>query len=160
MEQRKDYISWDEYFMGIALLTAMRSKDPNRQVGACIVSPENKILSLGYNGMPIGCPDDEMPWGREGDPLDTKYMYVCHAELNAILNNAHGNLKGARIYVTLFPCNECTKALIQSGIGEVIYLSDKYHDTPASVASRRMMKMAGIKFTPYTLKGRQVSFEL
>ena len=159
--KRQDYISWDEYFMGIAMLSAMRSKDNNSQVGACIVSPENKILSLGYNGMPIGCADDDMPWEREGEnPLDTKYMYVCHAELNAILNNAHGNLKGARIYVTLFPCNECTKALIQSGIGEVIYLSDKYHDTPASVASRRMMKMAGIKFTPYTLKGRLVSFEL
>ena len=112
--KRTDYINWDEYFMGIALLTAMRSKDPNSQVGACIVSPENKILSLGYNGMPIGCSDDEMPWEREGDPLDTKYMYVCHAELNAILNSAHNNLKGARVYVTLFPCNECTKAIIQS----------------------------------------------
>ena len=94
--KRMDYINWDEYFMGIALLTAMRSKDPNSQVGACIVSSENKILSLGYNGMPIGCSDDEMPWEREGAPLDTKYMYVCHAELNAILNSAHNNLKGAR----------------------------------------------------------------
>ena len=106
------YINWDEYFMGIALLTAMRSKDPSSQVGACIVSPENKILSLGYNGMPIGCDDDAMPWEREGEPLNTKYMYVCHAELNAILNSAHNNLKGARVYVTLFPCNECTKAII------------------------------------------------
>ena len=113
--KRTDYINWDEYFMGIALLTAMRSKDPSSQVGACIVSPENKILSLGYNGMPIGCDDDAMPWEREGDPLDTKYMYVCHAELNAILNSAHNNLKGARVYVTLFPCNECAKAIIQSG---------------------------------------------
>jgi deoxycytidylate deaminase len=100
--KREDYINWDEYFMGIALLTAMRSKDPNSQVGACIVSPENKILSLGYNGMPMGCSDDEMPWEREGAPLQTKYMYVCHAELNAILNSAHNNLKGARVYVTLF----------------------------------------------------------
>ena len=116
--KRTDYINWDEYFMGIALLTAMRSKDPSSQVGACIVSPENKILSLGYNGMPIGCDDDAMPWEREGDPLDTKYMYVCHAELNAILNSAHNNLKGARVYVTLFPCNECAKAIIQSGISE------------------------------------------
>ncbi len=116
--KRTDYINWDEYFMGIALLTAMRSKDPSSQVGACIVSPENKILSLGYNGMPIGCDDDAMPWEREGDPLNTKYMYVCHAELNAILNSAHNNLKGARVYVTLFPCNECTKAIIQSGIGK------------------------------------------
>ena len=117
--KRTDYINWDEYFMGIALLTAMRSKDPSSQVGACIVSPENKILSLGYNGMPIGCDDDAMPWEREGEPLNTKYMYVCHAELNAILNSAHNNLKGARVYVTLFPCNECTKAIIQSGIAEV-----------------------------------------
>ena len=108
--KRTDYINWDEYFMGIALLTAMRSKDPSSQVGACIVSPENKILSLGYNGMPMGCSDDEMPWEREGEPLHTKYMYVCHAELNAILNSAHNNLKGARVYVTLFPCNECTKS--------------------------------------------------
>ena len=123
--KRTDYINWDEYFMGIALLTAMRSKDPNSQVGACIVSSENKILSLGYNGMPIGCSDDEMPWEREGAPLDTKYMYVCHAELNAILNSAHNNLKGARVYVTLFPCNECTKAIIQSGIAEVVYYGDK-----------------------------------
>ena len=123
--KRSDYINWDEYFMGIALLTAMRSKDPNSQVGACIVSPENKILSLGYNGMPMGCSDDEMPWEREGEPLHTKYMYVCHAELNAILNSAHNNLKGARVYVTLFPCNECTKAIIQSGIAEVVYYGDK-----------------------------------
>ena len=128
--KREDYINWDEYFMGIALLTAMRSKDPNSQVGACIVSPENKILSLGYNGMPMGCSDDEMPWEREGAPLQTKYMYVCHAELNAILNSAHNNLKGARVYVTLFPCNECTKAIIQSGIAEVVYYGDKYHCAP------------------------------
>ena len=158
--KRDDYISWDEYFMGIAMLTAMRSKDPNSQVGACIVSPENKILSLGYNGMPIGCSDDEMPWEREGDPLDTKYMYVCHAELNAILNSATRSLQGARLYVTLFPCNECTKAVIQSGIKEIIYLSDKYHDTPASIASRRMLKMAGITYTPYIPGGRDVHFEL
>ena len=144
--KRSDYINWDEYFMGIALLTAMRSKDPNSQVGACIVSPENKILSLGYNGMPMGCSDDEMPWEREGAPLDTKYMYVCHAELNAILNSAHNNLKGARVYVTLFPCNECAKAIIQSGVKEVYYLSDKYADTLATMASKRMMDSAGVRY--------------
>ena len=144
--KRKDYIGWDEYFMGIALLSAMRSKDSNSQVGACIVSPENKILSLGYNGMPIGCDDDAMPWEREGDPLDTKYMYVCHAELNAILNSAHNNLKGARVYVTLFPCNECAKAIIQSGVKEVYYLSDKYADTLATMASKRMMDSAGVRY--------------
>ena len=121
---------------------------------------ENKILSLGYNGMPLGCPDDEMPWDREGEPLDTKYMYVCHAELNAILNNAHGNLKGARVYVTLFPCNECAKAIIQSGIAEIIYLSDKYHDSDISVASRFLLNRAGVRFTPYTPTGREVGLTL
>mgnify|MGYP000072602001 FL=1 len=151
--KRTDYINWDEYFMGIALLTAMRSKDPSSQVGACIVSPENKILSLGYNGMPIGCDDDAMPWEREGDPLDTKYMYVCHAELNAILNSAHNNLKGARVYVTLFPCNECAKAIIQSGISEVVYYGDKYHDSDSSVAARFMFKKAGVRLTAYTPAG-------
>lgn len=159
--KRQDYISWDEYFMGIAMLSAMRSKDNNSQVGACIVSPENKILSLGYNGMPIGCADDDMPWEREGEsPLDTKYMYVCHAELNAILNNAHGNLKGARLYVTLFPCNECTKAVIQSGISEIVYLADKYHDTPACEASRRMLKMTHVKVRAYEPTGREIHFTL
>ena len=143
--KRKDYISWDEYFMGIAILSAMRSKDDSSQVGACIVSPENKILSLGYNGMPIGCNDDDMPWDREGDELETKYMYVCHAELNAILNSAHSDLRGSRVYVTLFPCNECAKAIIQSGIREIIYLSDKYHDTNASIASRRLFNMAVLR---------------
>ena len=147
--KRTDYINWDEYFMGIALLTAMRSKDPSSQVGACIVSPENKILSLGYNGMPIGCDDDA-----------TKYMYVCHAELNAILNSAHNNLKGARVYVTLFPCNECTKAIIQSGIAEVVYYSDKYHDTDSSVAARFMFKKAGVRLTPYQPSGRKMELEL
>ena len=160
--KRTDYINWDEYFMGIALLTAMRSKDPNSQVGACIVSPENKILSLGYNGMPMGCSDDEMPWEREGAPLDTKYMYVCHAELNAILNHASGtgSLKGARIYTTLFPCNECAKALIQSGIAEVIYYEDKYAGTDSVVASKRMFDLVGIRYTPYRRTGRSVTVEL
>ena len=159
-QKRSDYISWDEYFMGIALLSAQRSKDNNSQVGACIVSPENKILSLGYNGMPIGCNDDDMPWGREGDQLDTKYMYVCHAELNAILNSAHHDLTGARVYVTLFPCNECAKAIIQSGIREIIYLSDKYHDTPVSMASRRLFNMTGIKYRAYHPSGRQLTLDL
>ena len=158
--KRSDYINWDEYFMGIALLTAMRSNAPSRQVGACFVSPENKILSLGYNGMPIGCDDDAMPWEREGEPLNTKYMYVCHAELNAILNSAHNNLKGARVYVTLFPCNECTKAIIQSGFAEVVYYSDKYHDTDSSVAARFMFQKAGVRLTPYQPSGRKAELEL
>ena len=127
----------------------MRSKDPNSQVGACIVSPENKILSLGYNGMPIGCNDDDMPWDREGDELETKYMYVCHAELNAILNAGGNSLKDCRIYVALFPCNECAKAIIQSGINEVIYISDKYADSDATLASKRMLASAGVKLTRF-----------
>lgn len=159
-QKRSDYISWDEYFMGIALLSAQRSKDNNSQVGACIVSPENKILSLGYNGMPIGCNDDDMPWGREGDQLDTKYMYVCHAELNAILNSAHHDLTGARVYVTLFPCNECAKAIIQSGVKEVLYLSDKYADSMATLASKRMLTSAGVKFTQLFPKTKTIVLDL
>ena len=158
--KRKDYISWDEYFMGIALLTAMRSKDDSSQVGACIVSPENKILSLGYNGMPIGCNDDDMPWEREGDPLDTKYMYVCHAELNAILNSAHSNLTGARVYVTLFPCNECAKAIIQAGIKTIVFREDKYADTPAVRASKRMLNAAGVRYYQYQPTGRKIEIEV
>ena len=156
----KDYLSWDEYFIGIAMLSAKRSKDPNTGVGACIVDKDNRILSLGYNGMPFGCSDDEYPWDREGDPLDTKYLYVCHAELNAILNYNGGSLRGARVYVTLFPCNECTKAIIQKGISEIIYLSDKYADTDSTVASKRMLKSAGVKFRQYELSGKQIEFNL
>lgn len=146
MPKRQSYISWDEYFMGIAMLSAMRSKDPNTQVGACIVNQHNIIMSVGYNGLPIGCNDDNFPWERTGASLETKYPYVCHAELNAILNNEGRNLKGSRIYVGLFPCNECAKAIIQSGIKEVIYLSDKYHDTDTNIASRRMFDSAGVAY--------------
>ena len=140
--KRTDYISWDEYFMGVALLAARRSKDPNTQVGACIVSDDNIILSTGYNGLPAGCSDDEYPWAREG--AETKYPYVVHAELNAILNSGGRSLRGARLYVALFPCNECAKAIIQSGIREVIYLSDKYDGTPSVTASKRMLTSAGV----------------
>ncbi|MBR4554492.1 MAG: dCMP deaminase family protein [Ruminococcus sp.] len=158
--KRQDYLSWDEYFMGIALLSAGRSKDNNTQVGACIVSDENKILSVGYNGMPTGCSDDDMPWDREGAFLDTKYAYVCHAELNAILNRSSGSLKGARIYVSLFPCNECAKAIIQTGIREVVYMDDKYADTDSIRASKMMLKMSGVNFRQYDPTGRTVSFSL
>ena len=143
--KRADYISWDEYFMGIAMLAARRSKDPNTQVGACIVSQDNIIISTGYNGMPKGCSDDEFPWEREGE--QTKYPYVVHAELNAVLNANGRDLRGSRLYVALFPCNECAKAIIQSGIKEVIYLSDKYHDTMLNLVSKRMLSAAGVKFT-------------
>lgn len=148
--KKNDYLSWDQYFMGIAKLSAMRSKDPNTSVGACIVDADNKILSVGYNGMPQGCSDDEYPWEREhDDPLNTKYLYVCHAELNALLNYTGTNLKNSRIYTTLFPCNECTKALIQSGIKEVIFMEDKYSGTPSVIAAKRMMKSAGITYRTY-----------
>ena len=146
--KRTDYISWDEYFMGIALLAARRSKDPNTQVGACIVSKDNIIISTGYNGMPQGCSDDEFPWERKGEnEVETKYPYVVHAELNAILNANGRDLRGSRIYVALFPCNECAKAIIQSGVKEVLYLSDKYADTMMNLASKRMLDAAGVKYT-------------
>jgi dCMP deaminase len=145
VKKRQDYISWDEYFMGVALLSARRSKDPNTQVGACIINERNKIVGAGYNGLPIGCSDDEFPWEKQGDLLQTKYPYICHAELNAILNNIGMDLQGCKIYTALFPCNECAKAIIQSGIKEVIYLSDKYAGTDASKASRLMLNTAGVQ---------------
>ena len=146
MSKRKDYLDWDDFFMGVALLAAQRSKDPSTQVGACIVSPDNRIVSVGYNGMPRGCSDDTFPWEREGDFYDTKYAYVCHGELNAILNASTPKLNGCRIYVGLFPCNECSKAIVQSGISEVIYLSDKYAETASVRASKRMMEAAGVSY--------------
>ena len=142
--KREGYINWDEYFMGVSLLAAMRSKDPSTQVGACIVDGDNRILSTGYNGFPYGCSDDEFPWERTGERNDTKYPFVVHAELNAILNARGKNLSGSKIYVDLFPCNECAKAIIQSGIKEVVYLSDKYAHTLDTIASKRMLKSAGV----------------
>ena len=152
-DKRQDFITWDEYFMGVAMLAARRSKDPSTQVGACIVDDDNRILSTGYNGFPAGCSDEEYPWAREGaNANDTKYPYVVHAELNAILNNRGKNLTGARIYVALFPCNECAKAIIQSGIREVVYLSDKYANTPSTQASKRMLASAGVKVRQFITK--------
>lgn len=139
-----NYISWDEYFMGVAMLSALRSKDPSTKVGACIVNVNKRIVGIGYNGLPCGCDDDEFPWERTGGFLDTKYAYVVHAEPNAILN-ATSDLTNATLYVTLFPCNECAKLIIQSGIKEIVYVSDKYFDTDASKASRRMLEAAGLK---------------
>lgn len=153
--KRQDYIGWDEYFMGVAMLSAMRSKDPNTQVGACIVSSTHKILSMGYNGLPVGCSDDEFPWTREGE--DNKYLYTTHSELNAILNYRGGSLEGASIYVTLFPCNECAKAIIQSGIREVVYADDKYADTAMVHASKRMLKTAGVALRRYEGSGREIN---
>lgn len=153
MDKRLDYISWDEYFMGVALLAAQRSKDPNTQVGACIVSQDNKILSIGYNGLPLGCNDDQFPWSRNMEE-DNKYFYIVHSELNAILNYRGGSLEGSKIYVTLFPCNECAKAIIQSGIREVIYGQDLYKDSDAVKASKRMLRAAGVSLVEYVPSGR------
>ena len=155
--KREDYISWKEYFMGVALLAAKRSKDPNTQVGACIVDKNNIILSTGYNGFPYGCSDDNYPWEREGD--ETKYPYVVHAELNAILNANGKSLKGAKIYVDLFPCNECAKAIIQSGISEVIYMYDKYADSEATIAAKQMFTSAGVKLTQFKSKKDKIELE-
>lgn len=161
-KQRKDYLSWDEYFMGIAKLSALRSKDPSTQVGACIVSSDNRILSIGYNGAPNGFNDKEFPWEREGEPLSTKYFYVCHAELNAILNfRGHKrDFEGSKIYVALFPCNECAKAIIQSGIKEVIYLSDKYANSENNIASRKLFDECKVKYTKLELNENYKDIEI
>lgn len=155
-DKRKDYISWDEYFMGVAMLSGMRSKDPNTQVGACIVSEDNKILSMGYNGFPRGCSDDEFPWCREGEGLNSKYFYSTHSELNAILNYRGGSLEGAKLYVSLFPCNECAKAIIQAGIKTIVYDCDKYDGTPSVIASKRMLDAAGVRYYKYNRTNREI----
>ncbi len=160
IRKRKDYITWDEYFMGVAQLSGMRSKDPNTQVGSCIVSSDHKILSMGYNGLPKGCSDDEFPWAREGDALETKYPFVVHSELNAILNFRGGTLEGSTLYVSLFPCNECAKAIIQAGIRTVVYDSDKYALTDGTIASKRMFDAAGVRYYQYQRTGRKVEVEL
>lgn len=159
--KRTDYISWDEYFMGVALLSAQRSKDNSTQVGACIVNNEKKIVSVGYNGMPTGCLDDEMPWERTGESvLDTKYPFVCHAELNAILNSSIHGVNGATLYVTLFPCNECAKAIIQCGIKKVVYLDNKYADTDEVRASAMMLEKCGVEVVAYEKSDRTISINL
>lgn len=147
-KQRKEYLTWDEFFMGVAQLAAKRSKDPNTQVGACVVSVDNRILSVGYNGTPNGFDDIYFPWDRQGEELETKYLYVVHAERNAILNYRGSNrdLEGAKIYVDLFPCNECAKEIIQSGIKEVYYLDDKYANTNGVIASKKMFDVCGVKY--------------
>ena len=158
--KRTDYISWDEYFMGVAMLAARRSKDPNTQVGACIVSEDNIIISTGYNGMPKGCSDDVFPWDRSGEQNDTKYPYVVHAELNAILNSNGRNLRGSRIYVALFPCNECAKSIIQSGIRQIVYLSDKYKDTMGNLASKKMLDAAGVEYIQLRPNTKSITLDM
>ena len=162
-QKRKDYLGWDEYFMAIAKLSAMRSKDPSTQVGACIVSNDNRILSIGYNGAPNGYDDDKFPWGREGNALETKYPYVCHAEMNAVLNyrGSKKDLEDAKIFVYLFPCNECAKILIQSGIKEVVYLSDKYADLEDNIASRKLLNECGVQYRKLEVKHKkEIKLEL
>jgi len=160
--KRDDFLSWDEYFMGIALLSAQRSKDPGTQVGACIVNNENRILSMGYNGMPYTKMDNDniYPWDREGDALSTKYLFVCHAEFNAILNYSGGSMRDSILYTTLFPCNECTKAIVQKGIAEIVYLSDKYADSESVMASKLMLDAAGVNYRLYKPKNRTISLPL
>lgn len=150
-KKRNDYLHWPDYFMAIAFLSAQRSKDPRTQVGACIVNEGNKIVGIGYNGMPVGCDDDEMPWGPE-----TKDLYVCHAELNAVLNKNSADVKNCTVYVALFPCNECAKVVIQSGIKEVVYYSDKYKDKLEYKASREMLEKAGVKYRQHIPKQKQI----
>ena len=158
--QRKDYISWDEYFMGVAQLSGMRSKDPNTQVGACIVGNDNRILSMGYNGFPNGCSDDLFPWAREGGEMGTKYPIVTHSELNAILNYRGGSLEGTKLYVSLFPCNECAKAIIQAGIKTVVYATDKYKDSESVKASKMMFDAAGVAYYQYRYSDKKIELEL
>lgn len=161
MTKRLNYLTWDEYFIALAKLTAMRSKDPSTQVGACIVSADNRILSVGYNGAPNGFDDDNFPWDRQGENLETKYPYVCHAEMNAVLNyrGTRKDFENARIYVDLFPCNECAKIIIQSGIKEVVYLSNKYKDSENNIASRRLFDSCGIEYHQLDLE-KQITIEI
>ena len=160
MAKREDYLCWDDYFMSVALLSGKRSKDPNTQVGACIVNKNNVIESIGYNGLPKGCSDDEFPWEKEGEMLNTKYPFVVHAELNAILNAKGKDLSGCKIYVALFPCNECAKAIIQSGISEVVYLSDKYSNTDSVKASKMMFKCAGVELRQLVPSYKEINLSL
>lgn len=157
--KRENYITWDEYFMGIAYLSAMRSKDPSTQVGACIVDQNHKVVSIGYNGMPVGCKDEDMPWSRDGEGINNKYWYVCHAEFNAILNAHRFSLDGCTIYVSLFPCNECAKAIIQTGIKEIVYVSDKYAETDGTKASKFMLDQCGVKYRKFEGRLASIKFD-
>ena len=162
MKKRNNYLTWDEYFMSIAKLSSMRSKDPNTQVRACIVASDNRILSIGYNGAPNGYSDDNFPWDREGTPLETKYLFVCHAEMNAILNyrGSRKDLEGAKIYVDLFPCNECAKLIIQSGIKEVLYICDKYADTDGVKASKNLFDTCSVKYRKLNFEEKDINIKI
>ncbi|XP_071787040.1 deoxycytidylate deaminase-like [Asterias amurensis] len=149
-KKRDECLGWDDYFMAVAFLSAERSKDPSSQVGACIVNEEKKIVGIGYNGMPNKCDDDKLPWGKDGDWLDQKYAFVCHAEMNAIMNKNSSDVKNCTMYVALFPCNECAKLIIQSGIRKILYLSDKHIAKPATIASKRLLDLAGVEYVKFT----------
>jgi len=158
--KRENYLNWPDYFMAVAYLSSMRSKDPCTQVGACIVNSDNKIVGIGYNGMPMGCNDDEFPWGKTSEKkVENKYFYVCHAEMNAIMNKIVGELKGCRIFVALFPCNECAKLIIQSGIREVIYLSDKNWNKDECIATRKMFDAAGVVYTKHLPTTQKITID-
>ncbi|XP_017022777.1 probable deoxycytidylate deaminase [Drosophila kikkawai] len=160
--KRNDYLHWDDYFMATSILSAKRSKDPVTQVGACIVDSQNRIVAIGYNGFPRNCSDDEFPWSKakkgldDYDPLEDKTMYVVHAEANAILNSNGASLTGTRLYTTLFPCNECTKLIIQSGISQILYLSDKYAEKPKYRASKRMLDAVGVTYKKHQPKQKEI----
>ncbi|CAI9267307.1 unnamed protein product [Lactuca saligna] len=159
--KRNGYLSWDDYFMAIAFLSAERSKDPYRQVGACLVSQDGIILGIGYNGFPRGCSDDKLPWSKKsknGDPLETKYPYVCHAEVNCILNTNHASAAGQKLYVTMYPCNECAKVIIQSGVSEVIYFVEKSLENAdvIYVASHKLLSLAGVKVRRHEPRMNQI----
>lgn len=140
-------LNWDETFMNMSLLISMRSKDPNTRVGSVIVK-DNKVLGMGYNGMPfsIGENNDTIyPWDKESDDIySNKHGYVVHSEVNAILNSTC-SVKGATIYVSLFPCNECAKIIVQSGIKKVVYLDEWDKTKPTVKASRRILENAGVE---------------
>lgn len=159
-KKRENYLNWDEYFMGITLLTSKRSKDPSSQVGACIVDSNNRIVSIGYNGAPNGISDEIFPWKKVGNPLETKYLYVCHSEMNAIMNSGGRNLSGTTIYVNLFPCNECAKLIIQAGIKKVIYYADYHADEDIFIASKKLLDMAGIPYEQYKFKNKKIDIDL
>lgn len=158
MAKRTDYLSWNDYFMFNAILASKRSKDPRTQVGACIVNDKNRIVSIGYNGFPNGCDDDVYPWASHQDGkslLECKRLYVCHAEMNAVMNRNAKSLKGCTIYTTLFPCNHCAQIIIQSEIKRVVYLDDKYADRDEFKAARRMMTSAGIEMVKHRFDDRR-----
>ncbi|KAF7710059.1 hypothetical protein HF521_008931 [Silurus meridionalis] len=142
------------YFMTVALLFAKKSPDPNTKVGACIVNQEGKIVGIGYNKMPNGCENADFPWkrGKYDDPT-TKHQYVCHAELNAIVNKTSVDVKGCTIYVTLFPCNQCARILIQSGVRNLVYLSNKRKDRPDTNVSNKLLDTAGVTCRQFTAQG-------